>query len=71
MKNDLRNRMYAYVRASSIDQNEDRRIVEMEKLRIPKENIYMDKQSGKKRQQKQRGFDSEDLKYRFRMILAK
>lgn len=38
---------YGYVRVSSIDQNEDRQLVEMEKLGIPKKNIFIDKQSGK------------------------
>lgn len=38
---------YAYVRVSSVDQNEDRQMIEMEKLNILKKNIYMDKQSGK------------------------
>ena len=38
---------YAYVRVSSVDQNEDRQMVEMEKLNISKKNIFMDKQSGK------------------------
>lgn len=38
---------YAYVRVSSIDQNEDRQMIEMEKLNILKKNIYIDKQSGK------------------------
>ena len=38
---------YGYVRVSSMDQNEDRQLVEMEKLGIPKGNIFIDKQSGK------------------------
>ena len=37
---------YGYVRVSSIDQNEDRQLVEMERLGIPSRNIYIDKQSG-------------------------
>ncbi len=39
--------IYGYVRVSSTDQNEDRQMLEMQKLRINKRNIYMDKQSGK------------------------
>lgn len=38
---------YAYVRVSTIDQNEERQMVEMRKLGIEDENIYKDKQSGK------------------------
>jgi DNA invertase Pin-like site-specific DNA recombinase len=39
--------IYGYVRVSTIDQNEDRQMVEMRKLEIPEEHIYIDKQSGK------------------------
>ncbi len=39
--------IYGYVRVSSADQNEDRQILEMEKLKIHKKNIYIDKLSGK------------------------
>ena len=38
---------YAYVRVSAVDQNEARQLFAMEELAIPKENIYMDKLSGK------------------------
>ena len=38
---------YGYVRVSSLDQNEERQMVEMRKLGIAEENIYKDKQSGK------------------------
>ncbi len=38
---------YGYVRVSSTDQNEDRQLLEMEKLSIDEKRIYMDKQSGK------------------------
>jgi len=38
---------YAYVRVSTADQNEDRQLISMDALGIPKENIFMDKQSGK------------------------
>ena len=38
---------YGYVRVSSLDQNEDRQIREMEKLAILPKNIFIDKQSGK------------------------
>ena len=38
---------YGYIRVSSIDQNEDRQRIALRKRAVPKENIYMDKQSGK------------------------
>lgn len=38
---------YGYVRVSSVDQNEERQMIEMEKAGIEKKNIFMDKQSGK------------------------
>ena len=38
---------YGYVRVSSLDQNEERQLIEMKKLGIPEERIYKDKQSGK------------------------
>ena len=39
--------IYGYVRVSSMDQNEDRQLMAMSELNIPKKNIYIDKQSGK------------------------
>ncbi|MDR2753175.1 MAG: recombinase family protein [Oscillospiraceae bacterium] len=38
---------FAYVRISTAEQNELRQVIAMEDLKIPKENIYMDKLSGK------------------------
>ena len=40
-------RSYGYVRVSSQDQNEDRKMIEMEGLGIPQKQVYVDKQSGK------------------------
>lgn len=40
-------KVYGYVRVSSRDQNEDRQMAAMEDNDVPKENIFMDKQSGK------------------------
>ena len=40
-------KIYGYVRVSSRDQNEDRQMAAMYERGIPKENIYLDKQSGK------------------------
>lgn len=41
------NRVYGYVRVSSKDQNEDRQMAAMKEMNVPRENIFMDKQSGK------------------------
>lgn len=38
---------YGYIRVSSIDQNDERQMVEMRKLGIAEKQIYKDKQSGK------------------------
>ena len=39
-------RIYGYVRVSSADQNEDRQLIEMQKVGVPENNIFIDKQSG-------------------------
>lgn len=39
--------LYGYIRVSTREQNEDRQLMAMDKLSIPKKNIFMDKQSGK------------------------
>lgn len=39
--------IYAYIRVSSTDQNEDRQLIAMRRLGIPRKNIYIDKKSGK------------------------
>ena len=38
---------YGYVRVSTVEQNEDRQMIAMNGLKIPVENIYVDKMSGK------------------------
>lgn len=38
---------YGYVRVSSVDQNEARKMLEMQKAGVRLTNIYIDKQSGK------------------------
>ena len=38
---------YGYIRVSSTDQNEERQLIEIGKMNIPKSHIYIDKQSGK------------------------
>lgn len=39
--------VFGYVRVSSTDQNEDRQIIEMERVGISKSHMFIDKQSGK------------------------
>ena len=39
--------IYGYIRVSTREQNEDRQLLALAALPVPKENIYMDKQSGK------------------------
>lgn len=39
--------VYGYVRVSTREQNEDRQMLAMNEVQIPRENIYMDKLSGK------------------------
>ena len=43
----MENKIYGYVRVSSIDQNEDRQLIALHKVNVPMKNIYMDKLSGK------------------------
>jgi len=38
---------YSYIRVSDISQNLDRQLIAMKEHKIPRENIFMDKQSGK------------------------
>lgn len=38
---------YGYIRVSASDQNEDRQMVALSELEIPRRQIYIDKQSGK------------------------
>ena len=40
-------RIYGYVRVSTREQNEDRQLIAMREMGVPKENIFIDKQSGK------------------------
>jgi DNA invertase Pin-like site-specific DNA recombinase len=40
-------REFGYVRVSDVCQNEDRQLIEMQKLKIPDERIFVDKVSGK------------------------
>lgn len=40
-------KQYGYVRVSTKEQNEDRQMRALKEMQIPKENIYMDKLSGR------------------------
>lgn len=40
-------KVYGYVRVSTREQNEDRQLIALDKVQVPKENIYVDRQSGK------------------------
>ena len=39
--------VYGYVRVSTKEQNEDRQMLALREVRVPKKNIFIDKQSGK------------------------
>ena len=43
----MEKKVVGYIRVSSMDQNEDRQMIELKKVGVKRENIYMDKQSGK------------------------
>lgn len=40
-------KIYGYVRLSTKDQNGERQMIAMNEMGVPKQNIYIDKQSGK------------------------
>ena len=40
-------KIYGYIRVSSVDQNEDRQVIAMERKKVPRTNLYIDRQSGK------------------------
>lgn len=41
------NKMYGYARVSTREQKEDRQMIALTGMQVPRRNIYMDKQSGK------------------------
>ena len=43
---------YGYARVSTKDQNEDRQIIALREMRVPMQNIYVDRESGKDFQRK-------------------
>ena len=40
-------KIYGYVRVSTKEQNEDRQMMALNEVGVPRQNIYADKQSGK------------------------
>lgn len=46
-KEETMENIYAYIRVSTREQKEDRQMLAMQEIGIPKQRIYMDKQSGK------------------------
>lgn len=61
-------KIYGYIRVSTREQNEDRQLIAMRMLAIPKQNIFIDKQSGKDFQRPQyqkmvRKLKKDDLLY--------
>lgn len=47
MTGEAENKIYGYVRVSTREQNEDRQMIALKETGVLKQNIYMDKQSGK------------------------
>ncbi len=47
MTGEASNKIYGYVRVSTREQNEDRQMIALKEVGVPRGNIYMDKQSGK------------------------
>ena len=43
----IENKIYGYMRVSTREQNEDRQLIALNEAGVPRQNIYMDKQSGK------------------------
>jgi DNA invertase Pin-like site-specific DNA recombinase len=43
----MKNRVFGYVRVSSVSQKEDRQLIAMQQKCVPKKNIFVDMQSGK------------------------
>ena len=47
MESQEKQKVYGYVRVSTREQNEDRQVIALKEMGVPKQNIYMDKLSGK------------------------
>ena len=46
--------IYGYIRVSSRDQNEDRQLLSLKRIGVLEKNIYLDKQSGRKKKEKKK-----------------
>ena len=47
MESQEKQKIYGYMRVSTREQNEDRQVIALKEMGVPKQNIYMDKLSGK------------------------
>lgn len=45
--NDIKNRVYGYIRVSTKEQNDDRQVIALQKAGVPTAHIYVEKSSGK------------------------
>lgn len=43
----MEKKVFGYARVSSYEQNEDRQLIALKEVGVPKKRIYVDKQSGK------------------------
>ena len=43
----MKQKIYGYIRVSSLDQNEDRQLIALREKNIPRGHLYIDRQSGK------------------------
>lgn len=66
--NYIEQKIYRYIRVSTIEQNEDHQVIALRKVGVPERNIYIDKQSGKDFERPQykkllRKMEKDDLLY--------
>lgn len=61
--------IYEYIRVSLTSQNVDRQLNEINKYNIPKENIFIDYQSGKDFQREQYQILKSKLKKKYLLII--
>ena len=43
----MKQKIYGYIRVSTLDQNEDRQLIALREKNIPRGHLYIDRQSGK------------------------
>ena len=66
--NYIEQKIYRYIRVSTIEQNEDHQVIALRKVGVPERNVYIDKQSGKDFERPQykkllRKMEKDDLLY--------